>query len=204
MNTSKPEFIIAIGGSAGYLSPLFKFFDQTLIDKVSYIILRHINPNAQSHLQQILQLHSKLKVIEATDNMPVENNKVYVLPPGYYLTIKHGILRLQERSGKINCAIDVFMESLAADFKGRSIGVILSGLGKNGLKGAADIKEAGGMVLVQDPFSSEASTLPLKIIESGNFDHVLLPEEMPRVILEYVANHLRKIGNGTPANSNSA
>ncbi|MBS1525947.1 MAG: chemotaxis protein CheB [Bacteroidetes bacterium] len=204
MNTSKPEFIVAIGGSAGYLLPLFKFFDHTLIDKVSYIILRHINPDAQSHLHRILQSHSKLEVIEAADHMPVENNKVYVLPPGYYLTIKHGILHLQKRSDKINCAIDVFMESLADDFKARSIGIILSGLGKNGLKGVASIKEAGGMVLVQDPTSCEANILPLKIIDSGNFDYVLLPEEMPREILEHVANHLKKTSSGTPLKSNSA
>lgn len=203
MSTSKPEYIVAIGGSAGYLAPLLKFFDQTLIDKVSYVILRHIPADAQSFLKEILQQHSKLEVTDGMNNMPVENNKVYILPPGYYMTIKQGIFYLQERNGSRNCAIDIFMDSLAADFKERSIGIILSGGGINGVEGAASIKKAGGMVLVQDPSSCEANALPLKVMDSGNFDHVLLPEQMPVVIINYVASHLKKLQNGIPLKRDS-
>lgn len=193
MNTSKPEYIIAIGGSGGYLPPVLKFFDQTLIDRVSYVILRHISADAQNLLKDILQKHSKLKVIEAVNNMPVGNNKVYVLPPGYYMTIEDGVLYLQKRIDRHNCAIDIFMESLAADFKERSFAIILSGGGINGVAGAESIKKAGGLVLVQEPSSCQLNELPLKVIDSGYFDHILLPENMPGVIMHYVADHLKQL-----------
>ena len=193
MDKSKLVYIIAIGGSAGSLSPLLTFFDNTLIDKVSYVILRHIPADARSLLREILQKHSKLEVIEAANNMPVESNKVYLLPPGHYMTIERGILYLEARIGKRNCAIDIFMESLAADFKERSIVIILSGGGSNGVKGAMSVKKAGGAVLVQDPSSSEAHTMPLNVINSGAADHILLPGQMPEVIMQYVASHLSKL-----------
>lgn len=197
MSTRKPEFIVAIGGSAGFLAPLLSFFDYTINDRVSYVILCHLPTDTLSLLKEIVQWHSKLEVLTGTDNMPVENNKVYVLPPGYYMTIKDGILHLQDRKKSTrNCAIDIFMESLAADFGERSIGVILSGSGVNGLKGAACVKEAGGIVLTQTPSSCEFDAMPLNIIESGNSDYVLLPQEMPRTILQYVANYLRKLKDG--------
>jgi chemotaxis response regulator CheB len=102
-------------------------------------------------LKDILQKHSKLKVIEAVNNMPVGNNKVYVLPPGYYMTIEDCILYLQKRTARHNCAIDIFMESLAADFKERSFGIILSGVGSNGLKGAASKKKQEVLCWYQIP-----------------------------------------------------
>ncbi|HEY9000725.1 MAG TPA: chemotaxis protein CheB [Mucilaginibacter sp.] len=192
MNTSKPEFIVAIGGSSGYLAPLLKFFDRTINDRVSYVILRHISADAQSMLKEILQHHSKLDVVDGTDNMPVENNKVFILPPGYYMTIKNGVLHLKERKDLRNCAIDIFMDSLAADFKERSIGVILSGGGSNGVEGAASIKKEGGIVFVQEPSSCESNALPLKVIDSENYDRILLPEHMPGAILNCVADYLKK------------
>ena len=204
MSISKPEFIVAIGGSSGYLPAVLKFFDHTLIDRVSYIILRHIPADAQNLLKAILQPHCKLEVKEGADNIPVENNKVYVLPPGYYMTIQDGAFHLQPRNGKINCAIDIFMESLAADLKKKSIAIILSGAGKNGLKGATSIKKAGGLVLVQDPSSCECSTLPLKVIDSGYFDHILLPEQMPHVIMHYVGSYLKRLTGGVLQKKKSA
>jgi two-component system CheB/CheR fusion protein len=204
MATSKPEYVIAIGGSVGSLAPLLKFFDFTLIDRVCYVILRHIPADTHSVLKEILQHHSKLQVIEAVDNLVVENNKVYILPPAYYMTIKNGILHLQEREGKRNCAVDIFMHSLAADFKERSFAIILSGSGINGVAGAESIKKAGGLVLVQEPSSCQFSELPLKVINSGYFDHILSPENMPGVIMHYVADHLKQLKNGISLKRNSA
>ncbi|MBS1520903.1 MAG: hypothetical protein JST50_07910 [Bacteroidetes bacterium] len=141
MSTLKPEYIVAIGGATEYLEPLLRFFDRTLNDSVSYVILRHISADAQNLLKEILQPHSKLEVLEGGNNMQVENNKVYVLPTGYYMTIKNKVLNLQERKEARNCAIDIFMDSLAADFKERSIGIFLSGGVSNGVDGATSIKK---------------------------------------------------------------
>ena len=62
-NLRNPHYIVAIGGSAGSLKPLIKFFDHTPVDNVSYVVLRHIGRNMQSLLEEILQPHSHLKVV---------------------------------------------------------------------------------------------------------------------------------------------
>ena len=184
----KPMYLVAIGGSAGFLKPLLTFFDHTPNDMVSYIILRHIGRNVRSELEQILQMHCLLTVVDATQNMKVENNKVYVLPTGFYMTIKEGRLQLHERMGLQNCAIDIFMESLAKEYKKDAIGIILSGTGANGAKGIQSIKQEGGKVFVQEPSSCEYDAMPRNAIKTGCVDAMLLPQEMPRMIAKHVLN----------------
>ena len=73
-NSANPKHIAAIGGSAGFLYPLLKFFDCTHPNDISYVILRHIGRDVQSKLANIIRLHSGLKIVEANHNMKVERN----------------------------------------------------------------------------------------------------------------------------------
>jgi two-component system CheB/CheR fusion protein len=177
---SKPKYIIAIGGSTVFLKPLITFFDHTPTDDVSYVVLRHIGINVQSHLASILQKHSALEIVEVKNNIEIENNKVYILPAGFYMTIENGRFHLQRRLDSHNCAIDIFLESLASEFKNKAIGIILSGAGRNGTKSI--VKKGGGTVLVQKPSSCEFEYMPESAINSGCVDYILLPEEMPGMI----------------------
>ena len=72
---AKPEYIAAIGGSAGFLKPLLKFFDHTQNDNISYVVLRHIGRDVRSELASIIRLHSALRIIEADYNMQVERTR---------------------------------------------------------------------------------------------------------------------------------
>ena len=85
-----------------------------------------------------------------------------------------------------NWAINIFFESLANYKKDKTIAVVLSGSGTDGSLGAAAIKQAGGMVIAQDPASCDHSSMPLNVINKGLADFVLLPGEMPAVIQEYI------------------
>ena len=78
------------------------------------------------------------------------------------------------------------MESLATEYKARSVGIILSGMGSNGTKGIRCIKEAGGNVIVQKPSSCEFNSMPNSAIATGCVDEVALPEDMPILIGKYV------------------
>jgi two-component system CheB/CheR fusion protein len=189
----KPRYIVAIGGSAGSLKPMIKFFDHTPVDDISYVVLRHIVRNMQSLLEEILQLHSPLKVIEVTHDMEVEKNTVYILPAGFYMTIKNGHFHLHQRIGPVNCAIDIFMESLAKEYKEKSIGIILSGLGTNGTKGVISIKQAGGNTIVQKPSSCEFDHMPESAIKTGCVDDVARPEEMPAMIEQHVRERSKTV-----------
>jgi two-component system CheB/CheR fusion protein len=143
-------------------------------------------------LDLVLKTHSKLKVVEATPDASIENDKVYYAPPAHYVTITDGTLQFVPREeGPINRSIDMFLESLAQnENKRKAIAVIFSGTGSDGVKGVAALKKAGGLVIVQNPESCEYADLPLKIIQSGNADFVLEPEDMPVVIQGYANRYV--------------
>jgi two-component system CheB/CheR fusion protein len=188
------KFVVAIGSSAGGLSPLTSYFDFTPHDQATYVILRHLPLDYKSQLQEILDRHSKLTICEATHGMPIKKDTIYMSPSDMYLTIKDDHLFLQSRTGtKLypNWSIDIFLKSLA-EAKGKfSIAVILSGAGTDGTIGAGLIKEAGGMVVAQNIASCQHSSMPRHAIESGDVDHELLPLEMPGVILQHINGILK-------------
>lgn len=186
------QYIIAICGSAGFLKPLQLFFDHTPLNNASYIILQHLPITYKSMLDLVLREHSKLKVVQATPGASIENDQVYYAPPAHYITMGDGTLQFVPREeGPINRSMDIFLESLAHnENKRKAIALIFSGTGSDGIKGAAAIKKAGGLVIVQTPESCEYADLPLKIIKSGNADFVLEPEDMPVVIQGYANRYV--------------
>ena len=102
------------------------------------------------------------------------------------MTIENGHFHLHKRTGVANCAIDIFMKSLAKEYKEKSIGIILSGSGSNGTKGITCIKKAGGNVIAQTPSSCEFRYMPESAINTGCVDDIALAEEMPAIIERYV------------------
>jgi two-component system CheB/CheR fusion protein len=182
----RERYIAAIGGSAGVLEPLKIFFDHTPVDQVSYVVLRHLDPSYQSALKQILTRHSRLEIVEATNEMKLEPNKIYLLPSNKYMLLSNNVFYMIDRTEGPNRAVDIFLKSMAWDMGNRGIAVILSGAGMDGTKGAKYVKEAGGMVIAQTPSSCEHPSMPRNVIESGNADHTLHPSQMPAVIQDYV------------------
>jgi two-component system CheB/CheR fusion protein len=182
------QYIIAIGASAGGLQEINSFFDHTPLDGVSYVIIQHLSADYKSVMSSLLARHSKLEVCEAEDNMKVEKNKVYVIPSKNYMTINDGrlILTDKHKTGTPHLTINTFFNSLALDVGDKAIGVILSGTGSDGSKGVETIKKEGGMILTSDPATSEYSEMPANAIETGLVDFVLLPEQMPKAIEDYV------------------
>jgi two-component system CheB/CheR fusion protein len=82
--------------------------------------------------------------------------------------------------------IDFFLRSLAEDQQERSIGVILSGMGSDGTMGIRNIKEKGGVVLVQEPASARFDSMPRSTIDAGLADIVAPVEELPGKISDYL------------------
>lgn len=182
------QCIIAIGASAGGLESIAAFFDHTPLDAVSYILIQHLSSDFKSQMGQILARHSKLEIVEVTNRILIASNKIYLIPSSKFMTIENGLLVLSDKKDKLPpyLTIDHFFISLAKDLGDRSIGIILSGTGHDGSKGVRAIKEAGGMVLVQDPITASFDEMPLSAIATKCADAILSPEAMPQVIENYV------------------
>ncbi|MEJ5961428.1 CheR family methyltransferase [Pedobacter immunditicola] len=185
---AKHQYIIAIGASAGGLEALTAFFEHTPMDSVSYVIIPHLSPDFKSRMVEILSRHSSLEVLEAEEGMRVETNKVYLIPNRKYMGIKDGQLFMYEKEGQPlpHMTIDVFFTSLAEERGNRAIGVVLSGGGSDGSRGAVAIENAGGMVMVQDPSNAKFDGMPNATIAISNTSYILPAEELPMAIQQYV------------------
>jgi two-component system, chemotaxis family, protein-glutamate methylesterase/glutaminase len=118
-----------------------------------------------------------IRVKEAEGNESVQPGTLYICPGGQHLRVTPtGRIQLDSVTGRIDGYlpnIDVTMESVAAFAGALSIGVVLTGMGGDGARGAKAIKSAGGLVLAQDEATSVIFGMPAEAIKSGAVDQVL-------------------------------
>lgn len=184
--------VAGMGASAGGLDAFKRFFGAMPADSgVAFVLIPHLDPKHESLMVELLARHTKMPVVEATDGMAVEANRVYIIPPNKYMTIVGGVLRLTgpvERGG-LQTSIDLFLRSLAIDKKEKAICIILSGTGSHGAVGLKAIKASDGMAMVQDPGTAEYPRMPESAIGTGLADYVLPVEEMPEALIKYIQHY---------------
>jgi two-component system, chemotaxis family, CheB/CheR fusion protein len=170
--------IVGIGASAGGITALQTLFKAiTVTPNLAFVVVQHLVPDQQSQLAALLGNWTALRVRQAGDGVKLESNCVFVAPPGQALELEDGVFatkrldRLGPRPGIDS--VDSFFESLAKDFGQRAIAVVLSGTGADGAAGAVRIKQAGGMVLVQDPITATHDGMPRATIATGAADHIM-------------------------------
>ena len=181
--------IVGIGASAGGIEALTRFLKAMPADSgMGFVVVLHLDPSHESQLAHVLASSTAMEVVDVADGMPVLPNRVHVIVPDRYLTVRGGALRLSEptEAHGHRYPVDILFESLAEDQHERAIGIILSGTGTNGTHGLQALKAEGGLVLVQDPATARFDGMPGSAISAGMADQVLAPEEMPAVLLRYL------------------
>lgn len=167
--------VAAIGASAGGLEAI-KIFLQNLPGNtgIAYVIVQHLSPHYESILPKLLEKETKMKVHKVEDEMPLQVNEIYVIPPDTYMNIVDGHLTLFPRENKqgIFLPIDFFFKNLARLYKHKAIGILLSGTGSDGTEGFKDIKAEGGITFAQDG-SAAFTGMPRSAVDSGFVDFVL-------------------------------
>ncbi|MCF7978413.1 MAG: PAS domain S-box protein [Chromatiaceae bacterium] len=184
--------IVGMVASAGGLAPFQAFFDRVPPDTgLAFVIVPHLDPSHRSLMTQLLAGHTEMAVQEIEDGMRPRANQVYLIPPGFQLTISGGVLHLAHPDGRAldrEATLDVFLRALAADQQQRAIGIVLSGTGTQGTLGLRDIKDQGGVALVQEPSTAQFDSMPRSAIAAGVADRVL----SPRALADQVAAWARR------------
>ena len=186
--------IVGIGASAGGLEAFAAFFESMPADAgIGFVLVAHLDPDHVSLLPELLQKHTKMPVLQAQDDVKVEADHVYVIPPNKELTIFNGSLQLLDlvRSRGANLPIDAFFRALAQDQGRNAVCIVLSGTGSDGTLGLKAVKEATGMVMVQDEASAAHEGMPRSARATGLADYVLPPAEMPEQLIKYI-RHARE------------
>ena len=179
--------IVGIGASAGGLEAFEQFFRACPVDTgMAFVLVPHLDPGHESLLTEILQRSTAMPVLEALDQIAVEPNHVYVIPPNREMAILNGVLQLSvpELVRGQRMPIDGFLRSLAEDQAERAIGIILSGTATDGTLGLRAILGSGGVCMVQEPSTAKYDGMPSSAINAGYATHVLPVEQMPATLLE--------------------
>jgi len=181
--------IVGIGASAGGLEALEQFLKHLpVVSGMAFVIVQHLDPTRKDGISELLQRATSMKVVQVKNRTVVRPDFVYVIPPNKDMSLLHGMLHLlapvAPRGSRL--PIDYFLRSLAQDQQEHSIGVILSGMGSDGTLGLRAIKEAAGVVLVQEPATAKFDSMPRSAIDAGLADIVAPAEALPGKILAYL------------------
>ncbi len=182
--------IVGIGASAGGLAPLEEFLGHVPPKSgLAYVVVQHLDPTQKALLAELLQRVTVMPVHEASTNVHVEANCVYVIPPNTELSVVNGALQLERPTEPrgLRLPINVLFSSLASAQGERAIAVVLSGMGSDGTLGLQAVKAVGGLTVVQQPDTAQFDLMPKSAIAAGCGDIVAPPAELPARILAYVA-----------------
>jgi two-component system CheB/CheR fusion protein len=183
---TKPT-IVTIGASAGGVTALQRFFE-VLPEQTgaAFVVVVHLDPDHRSELPQILAGRTRMPVIQVNRTEKLEADHVYVIPPDRRVElIDHEIspTEFEEPRGR-RAPIDGFLRS--ATVTGDGFAIILSGAGSDGAIGVRAVKEAGGIILVQDPQEAQYSSMPRSAIASGVADFILPVRDLAAQLVELI------------------
>jgi two-component system CheB/CheR fusion protein len=189
--------IVGIGASAGGLAAFEAFFSGMPADidpGMAFVLVQHLAPDHKSILSDLVKRYTRMQVFEVEDGMTVKPNCAYIIPPNHDMAFLNGALQLLEPAAPrgLRLPIDFFFRSLAQDQHERAICIVLSGTGSDGTLGVRTVKGEGGMVMAQNPESTEYDGMPRSAIATGLVDYVLPPAEMPAQLITYVAHAFGK------------
>ncbi len=183
--------VVGVGASAGGLEALEQFFARVPVRSgLAYIVVQHLDPTQKAMLAELLQRVTSLSVQEAGEQMRVEADHVYVIPPNTELSLAQGTLHVMpptEPRG-MRLPVNVLFSSLACDQGAAAVGVVLSGMGADGTLGLMALKAVGGLTVAQEPSSAQFDSMPRSAIAAGCADIVALPADMPERILACIAS----------------
>ena len=185
--TLKKDFpIVCVGGSAGGLDAYIRLLQNLPDDMgVAIVIVNHVRTLA-TMLHKVLPPFTKMPVDLITEKLDIEPNHVFIIPEAHDLHVLNEEFRLKPISKPRGWpdVITVFLKSLAGNWDGKIIAVIVSGYDGDGAEALSGIKEAGGITIAQKPETAKQPDMPESAIESGYIDFILSPEDIAKKIIK--------------------
>ncbi|WP_148883501.1 protein-glutamate methylesterase/protein-glutamine glutaminase [Thermococcus aciditolerans] len=206
IKTRKPSVpaktVVTIASSTGgpqSLLRVFPKFPENL--KAAVLLVQHMPPGFTRSFAKRLDSLSRIDVKEAEDGDPIEEGKAYVAPGDYHMEV-------QMRAGKpvitlnkkpkihgVRPAADPMMITAAEVFGRRTVGIVMTGMGKDGAQGIVAIKKKGGITIAQDRETSIIFGMPKAAIETGMVDHVVPLDKIAETMVMAV-NKVNRGGAG--------
>jgi two-component system chemotaxis response regulator CheB len=182
--------VVAVAASTGGPNALAEVFAALPADfPVPVVVVQHMPPMFTRLLAERLTARSGLRVEEARSGGVLAPGHAWVAPGDYHMiTIRDGgqvrvMLHQDPPENSCRPAADVLFRSAAKTFGPGVLGVVLTGMGADGLRGAEAVREAGGRVIAQDEATSVVWGMPGYVAKAGLADAVLpLPQIAPEIV----------------------
>ncbi len=182
--------IVAIGASTGGPQAIMTILKELPADfPGGMFIVQHIAPGFLKGFAQWLDQESRLKVKEAEQGERIEPGTALLAPTDLHLEVINERVNLTDSPPLNSCrpSADKLFVSVAQCYGSKAIGVILTGMGKDGTKGIKEIREKGGITIAQDEQSSVVFGMPKSAISLNIIDQVLPLSEIGRELIRYIS-----------------
>ena len=177
--------ILAIGASTGGIHALGILFRALPRDLgIPILVTQHLPISFMSVFARQLAAAADCEAVVAEDDMKLLPNRILIAPGDAHLTIRkqtgHAIVRLVRNPAASGCmpSVDPMFASVAEGFGENALGIVLSGMGRDGADGAAKIVAAGGVILAQDEASCAVWGMPRAIAEANLASDLLPPDQI--------------------------
>ena len=181
--------VIAIGASTGGTEALRYFLRNAPANSPGILITQHMPPGFTKSFADQLNTICEVTVKEAADGERVMRGHAYIAPGGkhmelyrsgakYFIKVRDGVLVNRHKP-----SVEVLFNSVAAHAGQNAVGIIMTGMGRDGAEGLLNMKEAGARTIAQDEKSCVVFGMPKEAIKIGAADQIMSLQDMPRKVL---------------------
>lgn len=189
--------IVAIGSSTGGTVAIAKVLEDLPTTTAGIVIAQHIPEAFSASFAERLDKSCQVTVVEATDGQLIKNGHVYIAPGYCHLSVKkdglYYVCCLEETApvNKHRPSVDVLFQSVADNVGRHAMGIILTGMGRDGAEGLLAMKQAGSPTIAQDEKSSVVWGMPGEAVKLGCVDEIMPLQAIPTKIIDYTDQHKR-------------
>ncbi len=185
--------IIVIGASAGGSEAIRELCQWLPPDfPASVFIVWHLGSGSSGYFPKMISKVSKLPVKNAENGEKFKPGHIYIAPPNKHLLLEKEITRttIGPKENRFRPAIDPLFRSAAFNYKERVIGVILSGLLNDGTSGLWNVKDCGGITIVQDPDEALFNSMPKDAVKNVEVDYIKPVKEIASLLMDLTSENV--------------
>ncbi|HEY1680201.1 MAG TPA: CheR family methyltransferase [Candidatus Tumulicola sp.] len=186
---SDESYIVVIGASAGGIDAISRLVEALPLDfPAPIVVAQHADPHTPSRLPEILQRQTQLQVVSLSERAEtLTAGSLYLCASGQHLAIRgNEVIASVRHDGHPVPSIDMLFASASESYGDRTVAIILSGMGTDGVAGVRAVKERGGTVLVQEPESAAFPALP-SAIPPDHIDYTAMVESLAPLLINLTA-----------------